>query len=247
MWNWNENLIVGKSDHNKYIVENDNVIISYPRFVNIDNPNFNNNDEAICYLHLIKNPPGFKSDIYSLSYRKVCDFCSRYDNVFSYVFKGCYINRCRSCNTNKDNKKVHISKPQNNPILVKHTVKTMIDVTYIQDKSVIFLYRCLVDKSLFDFKDMLTIPNCPSFDKIGVCSYCKRYNIYHNFACKSCYNYSYYLSGLRKIIMLENIIDFDILSHILYYYAQIKGIKMTSEAILSIRNQRKKNNINRYW
>lgn len=245
MWTWNENLIVGKYDSNKYTVEKDRVIIFYPRFVDVDNPNFHNVNEAICYLHLIKNPPGFKSDIYATSSRRICDFCWGYNNVYSYVFKGCYINRCRSCYAYKNNAGHFISKIQNNAI--KHSIETTIDITYIQDKNVIFLYHCSIDKLLFDFKDMLTKPSCFSIGRIGVCCYCKRNVIYHNFACKSCYEYSYYLSGLQKITMLEYVIDFDILSHILCYYSRIMKIDMTSEAILSIRNQRKKKNINRYW
>lgn len=244
MWTWSEQLrnTISKNDDNIYLVNGNHIWIGYPKFVDGNNLTFSNRNEMLCYLHLIKNPDelSLHNSVYCDD-RKLCDMCgqSKHGTFYYFRFNNYSIRRCRTCHEDKNNQDYYINNG-GHVDLVTSTPNYAIDVTFIRGDNIIFLYRYITPKSYLELNNVLIKSWYMNMNRVGSCGCCQRHLTYVNFRCKSCYDFSYHMSGLSKILPISSIIETDIFNQILFYYANSADVPLTMKGILAVKNPSKR-------
>lgn len=238
MWMWNEDLrhSVSQNDNNKYVIVDNDVFILYPKFVAKNELGHLNRNEMLCYLHLIKNPPILK---YNYVYTGVepCDICNENHRTrHFYSFGNCTVIRCTSCEADRKDKDVFINRKEINPCAFLNRSRSNIDITFLTDDHIVFLYRYKSQKYTFGYEMMISCNRYGYVPKLSLCIHCGRDPICINAYCKSCYNFSYELSQVYKILLFENAIDGDIFINILSYYVTLINLNISLKNILIVKN-----------
>lgn len=239
MWSWDEKLreSITKYDDNKYIVTGNTVTILYPKIVKKNNLACLSRIEILCYLHLIKDPEQLIIKE-SVKNRNFCDICGseKDDRFIIFRFGNYSVFKCNSCFSDNKNQDLYINQKSQND-LIKDNPRYKIDITFLRDDDIVFLYRYVSTISVFQYEFVITKTWYGYLERFSTCYHCNRHPAYINSYCKFCYDFSYQLSQLNKIMLLSDSFDNDIFNNILYYYSNLINVSLDFRNILAVRNK----------